>query len=1410
MKIKDIVLRQCNKLRKSIKQIDNKKMRIGLIIAGGFFILLAVIIYAVQHNKKPAKIKNDIIIVSDAKTETSNLNASPGEKVTWQKSLKLNYPSDAVDGSIIEEIDENQEFNGQLNLPKGWTAEYSIDSRSTAADSRVYSSTLPNDPTTVTFIKIKTGTTDDLNPVSQKALIQPLDERQLITNGNSPSSPIIYNDKVFIIYKAVRATTSSVSMDCFDLKTYASCSDITFPTYLSKDGTNEVPTALGTGTRNISTPKELQHVLDTDTGKLYIPGQSGNDYGVTCINLSLFQNCGFTILGSSTAPTGSNPALISGFVQLGTKLYGHANDADRTYQTVVCFDLETNASCSGYSATSNAATLTYKLSEHAGSYETTGKHVVSGDKMYWLVNYRTGNTSIPEFFAPTGTQRDQGTRLACYDVVLNQVCTGWPLNGGPARYFTGLGTERPYGLFTWKNPGGTDKGICLSAGLAGFYSAFDPGISCFDLSTGAALSDPSSPTLFPSQWLYFPWTMSSDITNITNEADGHQRSYFALYKTADGGLTSARTGGATICYDWDKPGLCDDFPKIKYWNEINDGNSGDVGYAAVGSCMWGIGASGYVWTYNKTTAESPCRTTKTTQTVSLNADDFYCDGNTHSFNWKRAKLSNASMYDFQNYYVTVKNSAGQILIQKQDIKELGYLDLSSIPYAGNEQFIIDVESTVYNTSPWANGNLPYATVVADADEAQYCYETNTKSYCDIAGIASLSSAVVNIPDDSLIDNTTTEIAVDQPAQTQCFKDVKLSITKDRTSITRGDNITYSLNIQNKANIDPEGRGTITGATVEATIPGGLAYVSSSAGGSVEGSKVVWNNQTFAAASSYEKTVTFKVPTTGLLPQEKPKKGVVYAATSQQNIAFNANIIFDGDTYQADNSSGDTGVVLSITTPETTTPTTPETPETTTPTTPETPTPPETTANIRTGPTPYTPLVLQRFIPSVLEKPVEFIFRTFNLGASAVPVAIAKASPFLLISILIILAIFYGIQALIQKKVRLEFAALKERFKQTETQRKKFIDLSTHYLNTPIVTMKSTVELLGFDNAISKETSSAIGTRLNKLSQDVSTILENSQKTEVSNGLQAQTFEDTSLLKISSRRAIVIPLVSVLMLAIFVNVLFVWAKKFTISPAVLSTQLIVYLAGAFGLVLAYRNLFQQRLVTSYANKELNLEKEVFNAQTSLIREGSGVIQDDILEIDSFAQQIKAAPRGKTFINGLSSIKYIVSKMAFLGAIENQTPAIAMDSVQFDQIVSETVEKYREFAQSKQIRFSTMIQPDITAQIDEVSLRYVLSSLMDNAIKFSKAGDSIDVAVKGDKKETHISVSDTGEGIEAKAKEKIFAPFSRATDTQQLNYEGLGLSLYTDKIITDKYNGSITLSENPGGGTIVKVALPSKIE
>jgi len=74
----------------------------------------------------------------------------------------------------------------------------------------------------------------------------------------------------------------------------------------------------------------------------------------------------------------------------------------------------------------------------------------------------------------------------------------------------------------------------------------------------------------------------------------------------------------------------------------------------------------------------------------------------------------------------------------------------------------------------------------------------------------------------------------------------------------------------------------------------------------------------------------------------------------------------------------------------------------------------------------------------------------------------------------------------------------------------------------------------------------------------------------------------------------------------------------------------------------------------------------------------------------------------------------------------------------------------------------------------------------------------------------TVSDTGEGIEAQDKDKMFAPFSRATDTQQLNYEGLGLSLYTDKIITDKYNGTIAVSENPGGGTIVSVALQSKIE
>ena len=78
----------------------------------------------------------------------------------------------------------------------------------------------------------------------------------------------------------------------------------------------------------------------------------------------------------------------------------------------------------------------------------------------------------------------------------------------------------------------------------------------------------------------------------------------------------------------------------------------------------------------------------------------------------------------------------------------------------------------------------------------------------------------------------------------------------------------------------------------------------------------------------------------------------------------------------------------------------------------------------------------------------------------------------------------------------------------------------------------------------------------------------------------------------------------------------------------------------------------------------------------------------------------------------------------------------------------------------------------------------------------------------KKYATLRVQDTGAGIPKSKVDKLFAPFSRATDTLKFDYEGLGLDLYMDKLITEQAGGKIDISSIEGAYTTVTVKLPKK--
>jgi signal transduction histidine kinase len=102
-----------------------------------------------------------------------------------------------------------------------------------------------------------------------------------------------------------------------------------------------------------------------------------------------------------------------------------------------------------------------------------------------------------------------------------------------------------------------------------------------------------------------------------------------------------------------------------------------------------------------------------------------------------------------------------------------------------------------------------------------------------------------------------------------------------------------------------------------------------------------------------------------------------------------------------------------------------------------------------------------------------------------------------------------------------------------------------------------------------------------------------------------------------------------------------------------------------------------------------------------------------------------------------------------------------------------------------------------------LENVFHNLISNAVKFSPEGKKIEVGIEDGGDRWDAIVKDWGEGIKDENKEKIFSRFERL-GKEGIKGSGLGLTIV--RRIVDLHNGTVTVSDNPEGGSIFTVSLP----
>lgn len=143
----------------------------------------------------------------------------------------------------------------------------------------------------------------------------------------------------------------------------------------------------------------------------------------------------------------------------------------------------------------------------------------------------------------------------------------------------------------------------------------------------------------------------------------------------------------------------------------------------------------------------------------------------------------------------------------------------------------------------------------------------------------------------------------------------------------------------------------------------------------------------------------------------------------------------------------------------------------------------------------------------------------------------------------------------------------------------------------------------------------------------------------------------------------------------------------------------------------------------------------------------------------------------------------------------------------EVVHEAVCDAATSAADRRIKIEEKFDKGRKVNLDRRQIRRVVTSVLDNAIRFSPSGARVDVRVTGDNEYSCVSVTDRGEGIEPDYLPYVFDELSNPDIDH--HSQGQGLSLAIARQIVRQHNGSIGVESAKGSGTTFTVRLPAAV-
>jgi signal transduction histidine kinase len=196
-----------------------------------------------------------------------------------------------------------------------------------------------------------------------------------------------------------------------------------------------------------------------------------------------------------------------------------------------------------------------------------------------------------------------------------------------------------------------------------------------------------------------------------------------------------------------------------------------------------------------------------------------------------------------------------------------------------------------------------------------------------------------------------------------------------------------------------------------------------------------------------------------------------------------------------------------------------------------------------------------------------------------------------------------------------------------------------------------------------------------------------------------------------------------------------------------------------------------------------------------------VEDEIVDGDLRRSYLE---RMRVHIDALGGL---IDDLFELSRLEAGDISWSLERVRLDDLVAETVEAMRLEAETKGVAVSADVPATVgPARANPEKLQRVLFNLIQNAIRHTPADGSVVVRAEPVEAGIEIEVADTGDGIAAGERERVFTAFYRGGADAARTGSGAGLGLAVSRAIVEAHGGRIWLAD-AAEGTRVRFSLPS---